>query len=183
MPASRKRLVTAKSCSISRRVRLAVGSSRMRTLGSRESALPISSICFCAMPSRRTGDAKIERETEPVEYRPARVLLAATIEQSRNSRRALLPKKHIVDDVEVGRERQLLKDHGDPGGAGRYRIVDGKAVAGAPDRTAIGAVHAGNDFGEGRFARTVLAEQRMDFPAGELETCTLERPRRSERLV
>ena len=135
------------------------------------------------MPSRRTGDAKIERETELVEYRPARVLLAATIEQSRNSRRALLPKKQIVDDVEVGRERQLLKDHGDPGGAGRYRIVDGKGFAGAPDCTAIGAVHAGNDFGEGRFARAVLAEQRMDFPAGELEVCTLQRPRRSEGLV
>ena len=166
MPASRKRLITAKSCSISRRVRLAVGSSRMRTLGSCESALPISSICFCAMPSRRTGTRRSSAKTELVEYRPARLLLAAAIEQSRNSRRALAPKKQIVDDVEVGRERQLLKDHGDPGGAGRCRIVDGKGFAGAPDCTAIGAVHAGNDFREGRFARAVLAEQRMDFPAG-----------------
>ena len=46
--------MAAKSCSISRSVRAAVGSSMMRILESTESALATSTICCCATPRLTT---------------------------------------------------------------------------------------------------------------------------------
>src|SRR5262249_23522175 len=129
------------------------------------------------------GQARIDRQTEMIENRPAGVLLTSTIKQSRDSSRPLTSEKHIVDDVEVGSQRKLLEDHGDAGCAGRCRVVDRREAAVAADRTAIRAVYSGNDLGECRFTRTVLTQECTHFSTREREACTLQCPRRSERLV
>ena len=109
----------------------------MRTSGSCESALPISSICFCApCPAGGPATRRSSAKPELVQHRPARLaprLCDLTKPDIRDERSR--PRNMIVNDVEVGGERQLLKDHGDTKRASRCRIFD--CDSGLPSRQIV----------------------------------------------
>ena len=85
-------------------------------------------------------------------------------------RRATGAAEHeVLGNRQVGERDRLLVDQRDAeflrGDRGRY--LDRRAVE--SESASRGTVHAGEDFREGRLARAVLAEERMDLAALQIE--------------
>ena len=92
------------------------------------------------------GPAQVEREAELIEHRPTSPFLALAVKETRQLADVFAPEEHIVNDVEIGSERKLLKDHGDTKRTRRCRIVDCDLDTAAIDGAAIGRLRSGNDF-------------------------------------
>ena len=86
--------------------------------------------------------------------------------------RDVLGHRHPLD------EAQILVDEGDRQGV-RPRM-DG--LSGEPDLARVGAVDSGQDFYQRGLAGAVLAEQRVDLAAADVEIDMIERQRRREAL-
>ena len=162
----------AKSASISRSVSAAVGSSITMMRALRASAFAISIELLLRRPkaaTSRTSSGKLDAEF--VDDRVcARSRAALRRERSRASARAehdVLDRRQLRDEVE------LLIDHADARAFGGARRVD---VHGRCRRCAIvarvGALRAGEDLHQRRFARTVFADERVHFAASRASSDT-----------
>ena len=79
-----------------------------------------------------------------------------------------MPEHHVLHDVEVVGERQVLVDGGDP----RVRRVLGRAevhrLALPDDLAAVGLPDAGDRLDQRRLARAVVADQGGDLAGGNV---------------
>ena len=150
-------------CSESLSFSAAVGSSRMRSLTSLDSALAISTSCCLPTPSWPTG-------VTGSSSRPTRASSAAACElarfQSMSPRcAALVAEEDVLRDREEGHQRELLVDDHDALGLGVVDRPELDLVALEEDRAVVGAVrvHTREHLHEGRLAGTVLAADRVDL--------------------
>ncbi len=91
-------------------------------------------------------------------------------------------EKHVLGDRQIGRDAELLMDHGDAGGAG---IADRSK----PDFLSIQRetarefrVHAGDDFHQRALAGAVFADETVDLAGGKREVDPAERLDTAEGL-
>jgi hypothetical protein len=75
----------------------------------------------------------------------------------------------IVGDREIGHQRQLLEHDGDAEPARPGDVADRDRRAVDADLAGVGPVDAGENLGERRLARTVLAQERVDLSGSELQ--------------
>ncbi|BCJ52300.1 hypothetical protein Asp14428_37750 [Actinoplanes sp. NBRC 14428] len=72
-------------------------------------------------------------------------------------------EEHVLDDVEVVAEGEVLVDDFDAEGGGVAGGVDGDLVAVEGDRAGVDGVDAADAFDEGGFSGAVVADQGGDF--------------------
>ncbi len=95
---------------------------------------------------------------------------------------------HLAPGVEVGRrpevveEREVLVDGLDAQGARLRRRVDGDRAPVHLDDAVVESVDAADALDERRLARAVVAEQREDLAAMDLQVHVLQRQDRAEAL-
>ena len=93
---------------------------------------------------------------------------------SRDARIAGL-NRDVLGDRHPFDEAEILMDEGD---RAAHRAPDRRRLAGEADLAGVGLVDARQDFDQRRFAGAVLAEQRMDLAATDVEIDVIERERR-----
>ena len=89
---------------------------------------------------------------------------------------------HVLDDVEVVAEGQILIDDLDPELGRVLRPVDVHLLAFEQDPAAVGGVGAGDALDEGRFTGAVVADERHHLSGTDLEVDVVQRLHRAERL-
>ena len=167
-PSSRRRRAMPKRVSTSRGVSGAVGSSMMMSRLSEASARAISTICWSAIERPRIGLRHVDRDAEQVH-------VAARLAGHLGPRHAAEPalvgaaEDEVLGDREIGEGDRLLVDQRDAELLRRDRVGDLDRLAVEREGAARRAVDAREDLREGRFARAVLAEQRVDLAAPQVE--------------
>ena len=94
----------------------------------------------------------------------------------------LAAEVHVLDDVEVVAEREILVDDLDPEPGGVLRPVDVHLLPLEQDPAAVGGVGAGDALDERRLAGAVVADERHHLAGADLEVDVVERLHRAERL-
>ncbi len=112
-----------------------------------------------------------------------RVLTPGFPAQSAPGAAALERQRDVLGDGQVREERGLLVDRRDAKGARRVRVDmrDGPARDG--QRAGIGALRAGHDLDERRFAGAVLPDERVDLPGAQVEGHAAQGAHAGERLA
>ena len=82
----------------------------------------------------------------------------------------------------LGNEVEFLEDRGDAGGLRGARIVKADGLALQQHFAGVRREHAGEDVHERRLAGAVLAEQRVDLAALEVEIDAAQRLHAAEAL-
>ena len=141
----------------------AVGSSITRMRAFWDSALAISTICCCATPSRCDRRARVEIRLQRREHAARLRMRPDAVDRARDPARKLAAEEDILGDVQVGNERELLEDDGDPEPAGVGGRRDAHRLAFEQELAAVGMVGAVQRLDQRRFARAVLAEQHVHF--------------------
>ena len=128
------------------------------------------------------GDAVgVEANPEPLEDRVGLLAHGTAVDAPAGAER-LAADEDVLDDGEVGEERRLLVDHGDPGVAGICGPVHRDLDPVDEQPPAVRRVHGGEDLHERRLAGTVLADEGVRLAGVEVDRDVLERMDRSERL-
>ena len=91
-------------------------------------------------------DARIDIEADHVENAFGFGINSATVDQARQPRRGFAAEEDVLGEIEIGNERELLKDDGDTEFAGGSGIVDRNRFAVVEKRAPVGAVGAAQDF-------------------------------------
>ncbi len=94
----------------------------------------------------------------------------------------LAAEVHVLDDVEVVAESEILVDDLDPEARRVLRPVDADRLALEEDLAAVGGVRAGDGLHERGLARAVVADERHHLAAPDLEVDVGERLHRPEGL-
>ena len=94
----------------------------------------------------------------------------------------LAAEVHVLDDVEVVAEREILVDDLDPELGGVLRAVDRDRLAVEEDLAAVGRVDAGDALDQRRLAGTVVADERHHLAGAHLEVDVGERLHGAEVL-
>ena len=94
----------------------------------------------------------------------------------------LAAEVHVLDDVEVVAQREVLVHDLDPELGRVLRPVDGDGLAVEEDLARVVAVDAGDALDERRLAGTVVADERHDLAGPHLEVDVGQRLHRAERL-
>ena len=94
----------------------------------------------------------------------------------------LAAEVHVLDDVEVVAEREVLVDDLDPELGGVLRAVDVHRLAVDDDLAAVRRVRAGDALDQGRLAGAVVADERHHLTGTDLEVDLAERLDRAEAL-
>ena len=123
------------------------------------------------LPHRELPDAGARLDGEPI---PLRELCDATLdrarpEQERAAHSAMVAEDDVLRDGERRNEAEVLVHHRDPR---VERVARGREVDGLPkepDLALVGPVEPGEDVGQRRFARAVLAQQGVHLAGGRLE--------------
>jgi hypothetical protein len=98
------------------------------------------------------------------------------------------PARRRIVQIEVLRDREgrheiaFLMYDADPGSDRLLGIGERARLAANLDRTAIGAMHSGQDLDERGFARAVLADEGVDAACGNRQPSVTQSGRRAERL-
>ena len=163
------------SCSTSRDVSAAVGSSMTTMAASNDTALAISTSCRCATLRSADGSTRVHRQTELLEQlRGSRVHRSPIDHTGPAAAERLLAQEQVLGDREPGDHVDFLVDHADAGvlhGPGTSRL---HGAAAEQQAARIGPMDAGQDFHEGGFAGSVLTHQRMHFARPQIEINTLQ---------
>ncbi len=94
----------------------------------------------------------------------------------------LAPEVHVLDDVEVVAEREVLVDDLDPELGRVLRPVDRDRLAVEDDLAAVGRVDAGDALDQRRLAGAVVADEGHHLTRPHLEVDVGERMHRAEVL-
>ena len=99
------------------------------------------------------------------------------------ARQRRVTKEDVFGDAELGKQQQFLIDRRHAGAA---RIVRRGKLDLRPvdqNRTSVGLIDAGHDLDQRRFARAVLAEQRVDLARADVERNARERAHAGKRFL
>ena len=129
----------------------------------------------------RLPDRPQRGHREAVERLAGRALHARLVE-NHSGADALPAQEHVRDDVEVVREREVLVHDLDPELGGVARAVDVHVLTLEADLALVERVDPGDGLDQGRLAGAVVADQRHDLAAANLEVDPVERLDGTERL-
>src|SRR2546421_12814022 len=138
-------------------------------------ALPSGQRCDRLADGLHCGDAQAR---ERLRGGP---LHAVLVQQS--GAQALASKEHVLDDVQVVRQRQVLIDRLDAKARGVARVVDVDRPALPEDLAVVDLVDAGDTFGQDRLAGAVVPAQGGHLPVRDVEVDVVQRLDRAEVLV
>ena len=91
-------------------------------------------------------DARIDIEPDHVENAFGFGINSATVNQSRQPRRGFAAEEYVLGEIEIGNERELLKNDSNAEFAGGSGIVDRNRFAVVEERAPVGTVGAAQDF-------------------------------------
>ena len=111
-----------------------------------------------------------------------RVLLHAALVE-RAERELLATEEHVLDDVEVVAQREVLVHDLDAEVRGIARRVQVAVDAVDEDLALVVGLHAGETLDEGRLSGAVVADQGGDLAGVDLEVHALEDADRTERFL
>ena len=86
-----------------------------------------------------------------------------------------MPEQHVIDDAQIRNEVELLIDHPDAEVLRRARPIDRDDLPIDLDRSGVRNVRARERLHERRFARPVLAHERVHFARPHVERHAVER--------
>ena len=114
----------------------------------------------------------------------ARIASASLVHPAPADDRAAILVAHedVLRHVEIGEDRRLLVDGGDPGPLRLARALEGRLLAVDADDAGVRRVDAGHDLDQRRLAGAVLAQQRVRLARVERQRDVVERLRRVEPL-
>ena len=95
----------------------------------------------------------------------------------------LASQEHVLNDVEVVAQRQVLIDDLDAERRRLARVIEMYNFAVELHDTRVVGLHTGKALDQGRFASSVVADQRRDFARERLQADTFEHAHRSEALL
>ena len=98
------------------------------------------------------------------------------------NRFSLAAEVHVLHDVEVVAQREILVDDLDPEAAGVLRPVDLDLTALEDDLAAVRRVRSGDALDQRRLAGAVVADERHHLAASHLHVDAAQRLHRAERL-
>ena len=139
-----------------------------------------------ALTTRQVGHRLAHRRHRA--HRQARQRLAClplhlAVVEERPHPTDLTAEEHVLGDVEVVGQGEVLVDELDPESGGRTRIGDRHRVPLEGDLPAVEAVDAGDALHQGRLPGAVVTDQRRDLPGMHLEVDVVEDVDGSEALV
>ena len=181
-PRSRVWRTIAKSRSTSCADSDAVGSSRIRTRASSDSALAISMSCWSAIDRPRTIAPGRTATSSSGEDRCGLAAHRAPVDRAERGRRRVT-QEDVLGDRQVGEQRGSWWTTAMPERAGLRRAV--RASTGSPSSAIVAGVRlvdAGEDLDERALAGAVLADERVDLAGPQLERDVVERLGRAEPL-
>jgi hypothetical protein len=94
----------------------------------------------------------------------------------------LAPEVHVLDDVEVVAQREVLVDDLDAEPRGVLRPVDVHGLAGEADLARVDGMDARDALDQRRLARAVVAHEGHDLARRDVEVDLVERLNRTEGL-
>src|SRR5262249_2752204 len=118
-------------------------------------------------------------DAELVETRPHRPL---HLRASQKRTAAFSSEKHVVDDVELWNERELLMDDADAQPPHGQRIAGRKRRAANVDLAGLRTHRARQNFDECRLARAIFTDQRVYLACLELEVDAVQDAHSAVRL-
>ena len=182
-PCSASRLTSASTCSVCATPSAAVGSSRMTSFEFHCTALGDRDRLPLAARERRDRlpDRADRRDRERLQ-RLRRLLLHDRLLQPVEAVVRLAAEVHVLDDVEVVAEREILVDDLDPELRGVLRPVDVDLLALEEDLAAVGRVRAGDALDQRRLPGPVVPDERHHLAVPHLEVDVAQGLDRAERL-
>ena len=160
----------------------AVGSSRIRTRASSDSALAISMSCWSAIDRPRTSADGSIRTSSPSKIAGGLAAHRPPVDGPKRPGRRVA-HEDVLGDRQVREQPRLLVDDGDPELAGVGRPAeDDRARRRARPMPVSGLVDAGQDLDERALAGAVLADERVDLAGAQLQRHVGERLGRPEPL-
>jgi hypothetical protein len=152
------------------------------TRESNDSAFAISTICCFATVSRPTG-VRGSSEPHPREDRGRVAVEPVLVDEHAEAAARLPADEDVLRDAQVVHQVQLLMDDADAERLRRARLGDLHRAAVDPDLAAVLLIDAGEDLHQRRFARAVLAHQRMHFAGAQVEAAVVEREHAGKALA
>ncbi len=131
-------------------------------------------------PKLRRFDRQRQRNSEFAEDCLGTLARGALVEQQTVG--GLVAEHDVVDRVERRDQIELLIDHADAQIFGCARRVDGNGLAIDRNFAGVGALRAGQDLHERRFAGAVFADQCVHFAGLQVERNVFERANTGKRL-
>ena len=168
-PCSPRRRTSASTCSVWATPSAAVGSSRITSLEFHWTALATATDCRWPPESVATGWRIDEIVVTASDFSVSAVFFSIAGSSRICQRLSLAAEVHVLDDVEVVAEREILVDDLDPEPRGVLRPVDVHLLALEQDLAAVGGMRAGDALDERRLARAVVADERHHLAAPHLE--------------
>ena len=183
-PLSASRRTSSSTCAVCATPRAAVGSSRMTTRLFHSTALAMATV-WRWPPERlatrwRTDLTRCARRGRPGSARP---LLHGRRRRARCRVRRLPAEEHVLDDVEVVAQREVLVDDLDAEGGGVARAVDRDRPALEAELARVVAVDAADALDQRGLAGAVVADQRGDLAGVDGEVDVAQHLDRAEALV
>ena len=182
-PCSARRLTRSSTCRVCATPSAAVGSSRKTTRLFHITARATATDCRCPPESVATGwrTERIVVTASDSSVSVVRCSIAASLQPEQPVVR-LAAEVHVLDDVEVVAEREILVDDLDPELGRVLRAVDRDPLAVEEDLAAVDRVDAGDALDQRRLAGAVVADERHDLAVAHLEVDVVERLHRAEVL-
>ena len=182
-PCSPRRSTRSSTCWVCATPSAAVGSSRITTREFHITALATAT--DWRWPPERPGDRlahRADRRDREALERLRRPLLHRRLVEPAERPELLAPEVHVLDDVEVVGEREVLVDDLDAEVRGVLRPVDVDRRALEEDLAAVDRVDAGDALDQRRLAGAVVADERHDLAGGDVEVHLVQRLDRAEGL-
>ena len=121
------------------------------------------------------GHCGIDMESDSREHALRFCNDSAAIDGAGDSAGKLPSEKNVLGDVEMGNEREILKDHRNAEAPRIARRGDLHRPALVEERPGVGPIGPAQHLHEGRLARAVLAEQHVDLAGAYVERHVVER--------
>src|SRR5262245_4110611 len=181
-PCSASRLTSASTCSVCETPSAAVGSSRITSREFHMTARDRDRLALTARERRdRLPDRADRRHRECLQGRPS-LRLHRRLPQPLEPVVLLAPQVHVLDDVEVVAEREILVDDLDPELRRVLRAADRHLAAVEDDLALVHRVDAGDALDERGLAGAVVADERHHLARPDLEVDVRQRLHRAEGL-
>ena len=183
-PCSASRRTSSSTCWVCATPSAAVGSSRITTREFHITARPIATDCRWP-PDRLATCCRIEldRRHAQAAKRLGGALLHRRLAQPADEVVLLAPEVHVLDDVEVVAEREILVDDLDPELRRVLRPADRDPLAVEPGLALVDRVDPGDALDQRRLAGAVVADERHHLARAHLEVDVGERVDRAEALA
>ena len=169
-PCWARRATSSSTCSVCATPRAAVGSSRMTSAGvPHHGAGDRDRLALSAGERRdRLADGANRRDCEAL-HRLGRAPLHLGLLEPLEDVVGLAAEVHVLDDVEVVAQREILVDDLDPEVRRVLRAVDRDGLAVEDDLAAVGVVDAGDALDQRRLAGAVVTDERHHLTCSHLE--------------